>query len=83
MKQDYQQSLERAKNRIIQDKDSQRLLRLMAENRLSRLTNKNKRKINYLAQLGVVNLYMDDTVSLSRLGKHLLRFKNVIKELGI
>jgi len=62
------------------DKEARRLLLLLNKNRLKKLNQRNENEIKKLAQLGIINLYVDNTVTLSNFGKTLIKF---IKSLGI
>jgi hypothetical protein len=83
LEQDFQESLRRAKKHITHNQDSKHLIHLLAQHKLKKMTNRNEKKINELAQLGVVNLYMDNTVTLSKLGKNLVKMLNLVRELRI
>ena len=81
LEQDYQEAYQRARDHIILDRVSRNLILLLNENKLKKLSNKNERELKKLAQLGVINLYMDNTVSLSKLGKNLVRVIRYINNL--
>jgi Mn-dependent DtxR family transcriptional regulator len=78
--QDYKKIIERAQEHIMSDKEARRLLLLLNKNRLKKLNQRNENEIKKLAQLGIINLYVDNTVTLSNFGKTLIKF---IKSLGI
>jgi len=77
--QDYKKIIERAQEHILSDKEARRLLLLLNKNRLKKLNRRNENEIKKLAQLGIINLYVDNTVTLSNFGKTLIKF---IKSLG-
>jgi len=78
--QDYKKIIERAQEHIMSDKEARRLLLLLNKNGLKKLNQRNENEIKKLAQLGIINLYVDNTVTLSNFGKTLIKF---IKSLGI
>jgi hypothetical protein len=73
LEQDYQEAFDRARTAIIPYRNSRNLILLLNENKIIKLSSRNQRDLKKLAQLGVINLYMDNTVSLSKLGKDLAR----------
>jgi Fe-S cluster biosynthesis and repair protein YggX len=78
--QDYQKIIERAQKHIVEEKEARKVLLLLNENRLKKVNSKNRNEIKKLAQLGVINLYVDNSITLSNLGKTFVKF---IQNLGI
>lgn len=68
--QDYAESLKRARIHLNRNQQSRRVIRLLAENKLKKWNSSNE--INELAQLGIVKLYLDKTITLSKLGRNLV-----------
>lgn len=77
--QDFERIKERARDHILLEEDARRLILLLHKNKLKKLNNKNKDELKRLVQLGVVNLYMDNSIELSNLGKKLVKVIEKIK----
>jgi hypothetical protein len=77
--QDFEKIKERARDHILLEEDARRLILLLHKNKLKKLNNRNKDEIKRLVQLGVVNLYMDNTITLSNLGEILVTVIKKIK----
>lgn len=77
--QDFESIKERARDHILLEEDARRLILLLHKNKLKKLNNKNKDELKRLVQLGVVNLYMDNSIELSNLGKILVKVIEKIK----
>lgn len=70
-KQDYEESLRRAKIHLYSNQKQKQIIRLLAENKLKKWNSSNE--INELARLGIVKLYLDKSIALSKLGKELAK----------
>jgi hypothetical protein len=72
LQEDFIRALSRAPNRLVHDPQSMHLIKSVTSNKPKKVTQRQLKRLNKLAQLGVINLYMNDTYDLSRLGKKLV-----------
>jgi len=76
LEQDFHKSLDRAKNQLLRNEEYQHLFKLLVKERereSKRFIRENDEMITKLAQLGIVNMHIDNTISLSRIGKKLAK----------
>jgi hypothetical protein len=73
LKQDFNNALEHAKAEISQDNRATNIMKSMRPGKVKQVDRKQLEKLNKLAILGVIYLYMNDTYELSRLGTRLLQ----------
>jgi hypothetical protein len=70
-KEDYEDSLRRAKILLYANQKYKRVIRSLADNKLKKW--KSSDEINDLARLGIVKLYLDKSITLSKLGRDLVK----------
>jgi hypothetical protein len=72
LRDDFNRALEHAKKSLSDDPTSIRFIRSLTSNQKRKVNRSQQNRINHLAQLGVINLYMNKTYDLSRLGRKLI-----------
>jgi hypothetical protein len=73
LEQDFKNALEHAKAEISQDDRATEIIKSMRPGKVKQVDRRQLEKLNKLALLGVIYLYMNDTYELSRLGIRLIR----------
>lgn len=73
LEQDFHRSLNRAKNQVMKNEEYEhlfkKLVRTKKENEYKKFIHENNETITKLAQLGVINMHIDNTISLTKIGK--------------
>lgn len=74
LQQDYEEVRDRAIRHLVNNQSLKRLTVSLKGNKVKKLHSRssNVAAVNELAQMGIINVYMDNTYNLSKLGKELV-----------